>query len=189
MDDTPVRVMSSLPIIAAKLGRPEDFRNAVLNIIRVLDPAKDFCDFEGQGSRGALRNRMTNREGVNAIGAQRLGSTVYAVNEALCQSDPPEPGGAPIIRVFPAWPREWDADFCLRVRGGFSVACRITAGDIGKLEIAAVEEHSDDEIRVKNPWPGRMVKAESSTGKRDVLQGDLLIVPMGHGETVALMPS
>ena len=187
-NDTPVRVMSSLPIIAAKLGRSEDFRNAVLNIIRVLDPAADFCDFEGQGARGALANRMTNREGVNAIGAQRLGSSVYAVNEALCQSDPPHPGGNPVVRVFPAWPKGWNADFCLRVRGGFSVASRITDGNIPSVEIASVEEHADNRVSIRNPWPGREVKAAGSSGLAETLQGELLVVAMDRGATVTLSP-
>jgi alpha-L-fucosidase 2 len=189
LQDTPVRVMSSLPIIAAKLARPDDFRNAVLNIIRVLDPATDFCDYLGQGARGALANRMTNREGVNAIGAQRLGSTVYAVNEALCQSDPSEPGGTPTARVFPAWPKEWDADFCLRVRGGFSVASRMTNGSIPRVEIAVVETHADESIRIRNPWPGRGVKVARSSGGDEMLRGELLEVAMDQGVTVTLLPA
>ena len=186
--DTRVRVMSSLPIIAAKLGRCDDFRQAVLNLIRVLDPEADFCDYEGQGPRGALPNRMTNREGVNAIGAQRLGTTVYAVNEALCQSNPPVPGGDPVIRLFAAWPHEWDASFCLRVRGGFTVASSITGGHIGGIEISSISTEVDETCRLRNPWPGRDIVVGRSDGDEVVLKGELVEIPIKRGETVSIGP-
>ena len=187
-EETPVRVMSSLPVIAAKLGRSNDFKNAVCSLIDVVDPARDYCDFEGQRKRGALPNRMTNREGVNAIGAQRLGTTVYAVNEALCQSDPPEPGGLPVVRLFPAWPKEWDADFRLKVRGGFAVASSIKGGKIDTVQITAVEPNADRVCRLRNPWSGSQVQVTNSDGSTDTFAGDLVEVPMSPGGMIEIQP-
>jgi alpha-L-fucosidase 2 len=183
--DTRVRVMSSLPVIAAKLGRAGDFRQAVLNLLRVIDPAFDFCDFEGQGGRGVLANRMTNREGVNAIGAQRLGSALYAVNEALIQSDPSAPGDRPVVRLFPAWPDDWDASFRLRVRGGFTVASKVSRGTVELVEISVEETHRTDTILVRNPWPGSEVSV-TCEGTEEAMTGELLEISVARRAPVVL---
>jgi hypothetical protein len=70
---------------------------------------------------GVLENRMTLREGAEAIGIQRIGRASAAMQYALLQSVPPSPGKNPIIRVFPAWPRDWDGAYTLAARGGFRV--------------------------------------------------------------------
>ena len=71
---------------------------------------------------------MTLREGPQALDAQRLGRAAEAMQLALLQSEPPAPGGESVIRVFPAWPKEWDARFPLSARGGFVVTAAMRSG-------------------------------------------------------------
>ncbi len=111
-------------------------------------------DFDGTGRAGVLPNRMTLREGVNGIDAQRLGNAAYALHEALCQSVPPGPGKDAVIRVFPAWPQDWDAAFTLLARGGFLVTSSLQKGVIEFVEIIS---QLGGECRVRNPWPDREV--------------------------------
>ena len=61
------------------------------------------------------------KKGAEAIGIQRLGRAAVATQYALLQKVPPPPGKQPVIHVFPACPKTWDADFTLAARGGFLV--------------------------------------------------------------------
>jgi len=49
---------------------------------------------------GVLLNRMTLREGPQALDAERLGRAAEALHLALMQSAPPEPGADCVISVF-----------------------------------------------------------------------------------------
>ncbi|HEV2448051.1 MAG TPA: glycoside hydrolase N-terminal domain-containing protein, partial [Candidatus Sulfopaludibacter sp.] len=113
--NTPVSVLSKLPIAAASLGRADAVRNLIPNQIRVLRPERSAAYKGG----AVLANRMTLREGQQALDAQRLGRAAEALQLALLQSNPPAPGRDPILHLFPAWPREWDAKFTLLARGAF----------------------------------------------------------------------
>jgi Glycoside hydrolase family 95, C-terminal domain len=102
-----------------------------------------------------MRNRLSLREGPGAIECERLGRIAEAVHTALLQSAPPHPGEDAIIRVFPAWPREWDASFKLLTRGAFLVSSSIKSGTI---ESVRIESLAGAECRLRNPWPDRRVQ-------------------------------
>ena len=148
--DLPIHVLWQHPVIAAKLGQAEDFRNSVRSLLACTDAAGDFCEYEGTYRTAVLANRMTLREGFNAIGAQRLGTTTYAVREALCQSNPGRPGGQPVLNLFPAWPKDWDAQFTLAARGQFLVAASWADG---KPEFVEILSRGGQPCRIRNPWP------------------------------------
>lgn len=95
---TPVSVLSKLAIAAAALGRADAVRFLLPNQMRVLREERGIAYRGG----GVLANRMTLREGPQALDAQRLGRAAEALHLALLQSSPPTPGGAPVIHVFPA---------------------------------------------------------------------------------------
>jgi hypothetical protein len=181
---TRVSVMSKEAFVAARLGRGEDVRHMVLSQLRVLSPHGDFEALDETGGEGVLENRMTLREGVQALSAQRLGNAASAVQEALCQSVPPGPAGEPVIRLFPAWPAAWDAAFRLLCRGGFVVTAAIAKGEIGPVEILS---RIGGECRVRNPWDGD-VRARCGDGREVELAGPLLRIETGPGENWTLAP-
>ncbi len=183
-DSTRISVLSGSAVLAAKMGRAEDVRHAIINQIRCPWPEGDFVDFEGTGRAGVLDNRMALREGVNGIDAQRLGNAAYALHEALCQSVPPGPGKDAVIRVFPAWPKDWDAAFTLLARGGFLVTASQQKGIIEFVEINA---QLGGECRVRNPWPEREVALYRNGLKEQDLKGSLLQFKTGRGENIVLV--
>src|SRR5262245_38291338 len=156
---TTVSVLSKMAIAAAQLGRADAVRYMIPAQIEARVPER------GTAYRGGavLANRMTLREGPQALDAQRLGRAAEALHLALLRSNPPAPGEEPVIEPFAAWPKEWTARFKLLARGGFLV----TASG----ESIEVEALVGGECRLKNPWTGRlerfpMRKGEKRTVKR-----------------------
>ena len=182
---TVVPVLDKRPIVAALLGNGEVLKYLLPNQIRSDGaPERDFCDWKGGGAQGVLKNRMTLREGPGALGCQRLGNVATALNSALLQSVPPEPGGEPVIHLFPAWPSGWDASFKLLARRGFMVSSAIKNKDIGPVEILA--QHGGTCI-LKNPWPGAspMIYRNGKEAGREA--GEYLKLETTKGERLQLV--
>src|SRR5262249_51891791 len=112
---TRVGVLSKLGVTAAMMGRADHVRYLLPNQIDSQETP-------------VLANRMDLREGFQTNSVQRLGRAADTLHNALCQSAPAGPGQAPVIRVFPAFPREWDAAFTLLARGAFLVSSSIEGG-------------------------------------------------------------
>ena len=130
-----------------------------------------------------LANRLTLREGPQALDAQRLGRAAEALQLALLQSAPGVPGGESIIRLFPAWPDEWDAQFTLRARGGFVVTASKRAG---RMESVQIRSEAGSVARVRNPW-GTTPVALSRNGKRSQqLKGAVLMFDTQIGEVIEI---
>ena len=122
---TTVGLLSKVPMAAATLGRSEALRYLLPNQLRGLMP-----------------NRLSLREGVQATDAEALGRAAEALHLALLQSKP-------IIHLFPAWPKDWDAEFVLLARGNFVIQAKIQAGKVQKVEI---ESKSGADLTLRNPW-------------------------------------
>ena len=97
-----------------------------------------------------LRNGFSLFEGATAHSVEHLGLLTMTLQEALLQSVAPRPGEPEVIRVFPAWPRDWDASFRLLARGGFLVSASMRNGHIESVEIVS---RLGEECRLRNPWP------------------------------------
>ena len=110
--NTPVSLLSKVPIAAATLGHSEIVRYFVPNQMRGLPGSR----LNQQHESGVLPNRMSLREGPQALDAEALGRASDALHTALLQSTGAGPAEKPIIRVFPAWPKDWNAAFTLRAR-------------------------------------------------------------------------
>jgi hypothetical protein len=80
---------------------------------------------------------MSLRKGPQATDAEALGRASEALHLALLQSAPPAPAEAPVIRLFPAWPKDWDAEFLLLARGNFLVRSAIRGGRIASVELVS----------------------------------------------------
>jgi hypothetical protein len=182
----PVSVLSSIAAAAAHLGRGEDLRYILPNQIRCLRPQKDFCDWTGSGETGAMRNRLTLREGPGAIGAERLGRITRGVNDGLLQSAPLAPGGDPVISVFPAWPKEWDSEFTLLARGAFVVTSEMQKGRILFVDLLS---QAGGECRLKNPWGKNEVTLYRGGKKSENLSGGLLKFETTKGGRIVVVPA
>lgn len=183
---TVVTVLSTDATAAANLGRGEDMRYLLANQIDNSDPGRGFCDRRGSGPPAILANRMTLREGPGAIGAERLGRMTAALHTALLQSNPPEPGGDPILRVFPAWPREWNAQFTLSARGGFLITASFANGAVEFVELKA---RVSGDCRLRNPWKSAAAVLFRNGHSASSLHGELFQFPVAQSETVIVAPA
>jgi hypothetical protein len=163
---TPVGLLSKLASAGALLGRVEAARFLIVNQMR---------------APGVLANRMGLREGPQAMDIERLGRASEALHYALLQSEPVEPGKDAILRVFPAWPAEWDAAFTLRARGAFLVTSSMRKGQI---EFVELRSEAGAECRLRNPWPQSPVSLFRNGKKAEDLSGSLVTFATNRGETI-----
>ena len=107
------------------------------------------------------------------------GVSAQGLNEMLLQSHDG------IIRLAPAWPAKWQAQYRLLARGGFMVSADI---EDGRVRYALIESQRGGACRVANPWPG---KALVSSGGKAVLSTDKreLVFPTKAGKTYRLEPA
>lgn len=168
--------LSRLPIAAAALGRAD--------AVKYLVPAQVR---QGDVGRGVvMANRLALREGPGATECERLGRAAEAIHTALLQSIPPTPGEPPVIRVFPAWPKEWDATFELAARGGFVVGAKMDHGRIAFVEITS---NAGGDCRLRNPWGGQEVTVCRDGKPVGQAQGSLLVLKTSRGEATLLVPN
>jgi hypothetical protein len=92
-----------------------------------------FIDTSGIGGAQIIRNRLRLREGPGAIDAEHLAGLSNGVHSSLLDGTPPEgEHGEPLLRVFPAWLKDWGAEFTLLARGAFTMAAAQTGGKSGR---------------------------------------------------------
>jgi hypothetical protein len=163
---TPAGLLSKLASAGMLLGRVEAARFLIVNQMR---------------ARGVLANRMGLREGPQAMDVERLGRASEALHYALLQCEPVEPGKQAILRMFPAWPPEWDAAFTLRARGAFLVTSSMHKGQI---EFIQIRSEAGAECRLRNPWPESAVSLFRNGKKAEDLSGSLLKFATNRGETI-----
>lgn len=164
-------VLSKVSLLAATMGRAD--------AVKVLVPAQ----MEG-GSQGVLlANRMDLKEGVQTQGVERMGNAADALATALCQSFPAGPAQLSLIRIFPAWPTDWDADFTLLERGGFLVSSAMRGG---KIEFVEVQSQVGGECRIRRPWEGSVVLYRNDS-RGETLDVDLLKFDTAKGDDIVLV--
>ncbi|MGM0531764.1 MAG: glycosyl hydrolase family 95 catalytic domain-containing protein, partial [Bacteroidota bacterium] len=156
--ETRVNVLSKLPVTGSILGRSESTRYLIPNQINTAETE-------------VLANRMTLREGFQTTGVQRLGRMADALHLALFQSAPSEPGGKPVIRVFPAWPDNWDASFTLLGRGNFLITSSIQDNSV---EFVEIKSFAGEICMVRNPWPDEIVSLYVDGKEIKSFEGELI---------------
>jgi hypothetical protein len=145
-----------------------------------------FIDDKGIGGAQIFRNRLRLREGPGAIDAEHIAGLSNGIHSSLLDSTPPAgEQGEPLLRVFPAWPKDWDADFSLLARGAFTVSAAQTAGKIGPVTIVS---HAGQICHLQNPWGGSAVQLTRDGKVAEKLSGALLIFPTRSGEHVVIAP-
>jgi hypothetical protein len=166
-------VLSKVPVAAAMMGRAEAVRYLLPNQLSFPDRAP------------VLANRLDQREGAQTTNAQRLGRVADALQTALLQSVAAGPAREPVIRVFPAWPNEWDAAFTLLARGAFLVSSSMTGG---RIEFVQIKSQAGGECRLRNPWPGATATLYRDAKEAEDVTGDVLTFPTYKGETIVVAP-
>ena len=183
---TPVNVLNRDATVAAHLGRANAIRYMLPNQLRCLAPDHDFCDWKGGGGTAVLANRMTLREGPGAIGVERIGRVAEALHAALLQSGPPEPGGDPVLHVFPAWPKEWNAQFTLSARGGFLVTSSSAREAVEFIEVLS---RAGQECQVRNPWGEGAIDLYRKGTRAETLRGSMVTFATQRDETIVMVPA
>jgi len=183
--DTRLHVLSREATVAANLGLADYVKYMVPGQIRTIPT--EGCDTWGQGpsGQGVLRNRLGMREGPGCLECQRLGNATQALHAALLQTAPPAPGRDSILRVFAAWPRQWDAQFTLAARGAFLVSSSMQKG---KIEFVQVQSQAGGECRLCNPWPGETMSLYRNGAKEEDLSGTFVKFATRKGDLIVLAP-
>lgn len=158
------------PIAAVRAGRREE-------LPRILD--------RYAAAFSPLPNGMSLFEGPTAASVEHLGLLTTTLQDALLQSVSPRPGEPEVIRVFPAWPTNWNASFRLLARGGFLVSSKIETGAVHFVEI---ESRLGEECRLRNPWDRSCIVQEIG-GPSQVLENDMLCFPTKRGAMYRISPA
>jgi hypothetical protein len=165
----------------APLGSEPELKSRFLNFNRLAS----FIDSQGSGGAQILRNRLRLREGPGAIDAEHIGGLSSGIHSSLLANTPEKPGQQPVIEVFPAWPKDWDAAFKLLARGAFLVT---SAQRQGNVEFVQIESQVAGNCQVRNPW-GEYVATLYRDGKKaENLGGAVLRFDTRKGEEVLLAP-
>jgi hypothetical protein len=127
---------------------------------------------------------MSLREGTQALDAQAFGRASEALHLALMQSNPPAPAEPPIIRLFPGWPKDWEAAFTLLARGAFLVTSSIRGGTV---EFVELESQAGAECRLRNPWGEFEVTLYRDGARSESLRGALLQFATRKGERIVVV--
>jgi hypothetical protein len=146
-----------------------------------------FIDAPGIGGAQIFRNRLRLREGPGAIDAEHIAGLANGVHSSLLDSTPPDgEQGEPLLRVFPAWPKDWDADFTLLARGAFTVSAGQAGGKVGPVTITS---HAGQDCRLQNPWGEAPVRLMREGKAAEKLSGALLVFPTAAGEKLRVAPA
>jgi hypothetical protein len=134
------------PIHAARLGLAEEFKRALVNL------TEKYQEYPSGLAKFVGPEFYVEQVGVVAAGLQ----------EALVQ----DYDG--LLRIAPAWPKEWDADSMIYIQHKSKVDVQVRAG----APVAVViEAGANAKLAVRNPWPGERVEAVSSASGRRIAGG------------------
>jgi len=171
--DRPIWVIDYMPIAAALLGRPD--------FIKTLIPSQ-------LGDVNHHKNRLSHGEGSTEYPGTTVegqGVSSRALQMALCQDVPPGPGEEPVIRVFAAWPKEWDASYTLLTRKGFLVTSSMQQGQVKFVEI---QPQLGGECRIHNPWGESELTVFRNGKKWKDMDSALLVFNTKTEDDIILVP-
>lgn len=180
--------LSEIPSIAAMMG--------------LSDKTRDWFpqQLSGVGWRDVVRlqknnimscmNMNSSSEWYGEITMEGLGYSAHNTQLALLQSVAAAPGLDPVIRVFPAWPVEWDACFKLAARRGFVVSSAMKKGQIRFVEIFST---LGEACRIRNPWTKKKLSLFKDNGqkgwkKQSLSTSDLIEFGTSPGDRFVLLP-
>lgn len=120
---------------AARLGLPNDMKNALLNAIRAFQVYPS-----GMAS--------FTRQPANQPYVEQIGVLAATVPEALVQSYDG------LLRIAPAWPSDWTGEGTVAIPHNSRVHVQVFDGTPATV---AISSGANQELTVRNPWPGQSV--------------------------------
>ncbi|MEI6678239.1 MAG: hypothetical protein WCL21_06510, partial [Mariniphaga sp.] len=115
---------------------------------------------------------------------QPEGTLTEGLSASLLQSGATSPGGVPILRVFPTWPKEQDASFSLRAKGGFIASSSMKNENVNFIEVNSTLGGS---CTIRNYWGIEAVDLYRNQKKSETLTSDLLTFQTSKGENIVLV--
>ena len=126
------------PIQAARLGLADEFKSSVLALTTKYQTyPSGLASFMGP-----------------EFYVEQAGVLTDALQSALVQ----DYDG--LVRMAPAWPKDWSADATVYIQHGGKVDVQIRNGE---LITAGIEAGAAGKMRVRNPWPGQTVTVIDAT--------------------------
>lgn len=92
---------------------------------------------------------------------EQIGVAAAAIQEALVQ----DYDG--VVRIAPAWPKDWDVDGTVYIQDRGRVHVQIRAG---VPVTVAIDAGASGNMRVRNPWPGQFVEVVRPDGANRVFE-------------------
>jgi len=116
----------------------------------------------------------------NPHGIENFSTTPNTINMMMCMSVDY------VLRIFPAWPKEHDAQFRnIRAWGAFLVSGEQKNGMIGPVDI--LSEKGKDCIMI-NPWPHKSVQLIRDGQPAEVLSGERFTFATTAGQRITVQP-
>lgn len=135
------------PIDAARLGLAGEMKTALVKLTEKYQQyPSGFAHFVGP-----------------EFYVEQIGVVAAALQEALVQDDDG------LIRIAPAWPKDWSADATVYVRQRSKVDLQVRDG---VPTTAVIEAGADGEMAVRNPWPGQSAEVVASGDGKRVAEAD-----------------
>lgn len=120
------------PVHAARLGLANEFRSSVLELTEKYQTyPSGLASFMGP-----------------EFYVEQIGVLTDAIQTAMVQ----DYDG--LVRIAPAWPKDWDADGTVYIQHGDKVDVQIRQG---KVIAVGIEAGSSKKIHMRNPWPSQSV--------------------------------
>jgi len=154
------------PIQAARLGLRDEVRST---LIKLTEKYQTFI------------NGLANWGGsTGEFYVEQQGIVAAALNEALVQ----DYDG--VIRVNPAFPKEWDVEGQVAVRGKTKVDVWIVSGSVQQV---AIEAGAATQLKVANPWGKSAVNLTGGGSTARKLEGSVLEFSAIAGQRYLLQPA
>lgn len=130
---------SADPVQAAHLGLADEFKSSALALTEKYQTyPSGMASFMGP-----------------EFYVEQAGVIADALQSALVQDDG-------LVRIAPAWPRDWDADATVYIRHRSKVHVQIRQG---KIETVGIETGPARRVRMRNPWEHKQVEViDAHTG-------------------------
>ena len=158
---------SNDPIQAARLGLRDEVRSTLVGLTEKYQAyPSGLASFAGP-----------------ELYVEQIGVVADALQQAMAQ----DYDG--VLRIAPAWPRDWDADATVYVRHRSKVDVRMRSG----APVAVIIEAGfSGKMPVRNPWPGKAVEAFAEPGHHRVSmrqgRGSIIELPVKAGVLYSMGP-
>jgi hypothetical protein len=164
----------------APRGEDRELKARFLNFNRT----SGFIDVPGIGGAQIFRNRLRLREGPGAVDAEHIGGLTSGIHSSFL-TNAAAPGVDPELQVFPAWPKDWSAEYRLLAPGAFLVT---SSQRDGRVEFVELQSQAGVPARLRNPWGSVGVTLYRDGKKAEDLEGGLLAFPTRKGEDIVVAP-